>query len=997
MHNRFPLFFLLCITTLHLSAQKCYLFKHYTVKDGLPNNTIYSINQDRKGYLWIATDGGICRYDGSKFDNDILPELNNNQTCVQNIERLQDGRLALATFMQGTFIEKKNGSFRQYLRRKKMIGKNVVSNLKALPDGRVLTSESRNVNVVENDTIHQIFDCGENRNMFQTLEYDSAGNIWFGGISGLGILFGNDTGYDKQPYFLPEFKGIFVVKIIFINNNTLLVGTKSGYYEINLKSIGKSDFKYIVSKPVPQLNEEVINHIYPDRNGDIWISSVFNGIYRLRNNKIIMHLTVSNGMLAQGAMCMYQDNEGNYWIGTSDGISKLETFSSFSYSYKNKPLNGIAQISKDKYSRLWIANLDEILLIKDDSIENKNINDVPFLKSRQIKSIDFYNDNIYFFLDNGIYTLQLSNPQKWSNPKLVVRFKDWDFGRLNAYYFSDNVLWLGSEYGMYYVSDNKIIKCPFGQFKETESIKPNVILKDNSGKYWFGDKSYGLYGFRIEGKVTNNEKILSPQNISIYKSLKPDSSFVTAWIMNLMQDSKSYLWLSSLYTGVYKLQNTASEVKPIKLYSTSNGLSSNDVSNIVEAPDKSIWITTAKGIDRLITDAQGKEQWSHYNEKNGFGRLAYCILPDGDKTYAGFEEGFFAIDNKINQDSKILENKVKISEIRFMNKADTSAINNMDKVKQLSYNNNYVSFYFSTVTFTRNSEIKYQYYLEGLEKKWNSYSDRRFAEYSALAPGKYTFHVRCRRDGTGNDSESSSYSFVIAPPFYQTWWFISLMIGLVAGTLFLFYRNRIRQRVAMKKIRTRIASDLHDDIGSTLSSISIMSNVLQAHIDNSSHSGEIIQKIGENAHTMLESMDDIIWSVNPTNDKFENLNLRIREYAIPLFETAGISFDIYVPEELNSISLPMDIRRNIFLICKEAINNLVKYSEGTKAGIIFNLNHSVLTMTVKDNGKGFQTNKFTNRNGLKNIKRRANQIGGQLSVVSEPLKGTTIELRIKVL
>ena len=998
MRNPFLLsfFLLFCAITQHLSAQKSYLFKHYTVKDGLPNNTIYSINQDRNGYLWIATDGGICRFDGSKFDNSILPELNNNQTCVQHIDKLPDGKLALATFMQGTFVEKNNGTFRQYLRRKKMIGKNVVSNLRALPDGRVLTSESRNVNVVENDTIHQIFDCGENRNMFQTLEYDCSQNIWFGGINGLGILFSNGNRNEKEPFILPELKDIFVVKIIFISRSKLLVGTKSGYFEVNIQSGNKNDFKYTVSKPIPELDEEVINNVYPDRQGDIWIASVFNGVYRLRNNKIIQHLTISNGLHTTGAMCVYQDNEGNYWIGTSDGLSKLDNFSSFSYNFRNKPLAGIAQISKDKFGRIWVASQNEILLIKGDSIESKNMGEVPFLKNREIKSIDFNKDNIYFFLDNGIYTLPLSNPQKWSSLSLIVRYKDWEFGRLNSYLFDDNVLWLGSEYGMYYVRDKKIIKCPFGQFKETENIKPNVIQKDRSGNYWFGDKSYGLYGFRIKETMKDNETILIPDNIKVFKSLKADSSFVTAWVMSLMQDSNDYFWMSSLYTGIYKLQNTGSGMKVVKFYSAVNGLSSNDVSNIVEAPDKSIWITTAKGIDRLSVDSQRKEKWEHYNEKNGFGRLAYCILPDEDKTYAGYEEGFYAIDNKPTQNSGFVKSNVKISEIRLMNKADTSATNNLSKVKRLSYSNNYISFYFSTITFTRNSEVKYQYYLDGLETKWNSYSDRRFAEYSALPPGKYTFFVRCKRDGSDIESEASSYSFVITPPYYQTWWFISLNVMLAAGILFFFYRNRIRQLIEMEKMRNRIASDLHDDIGSTLSSISIMSNVLQTQIDNSSHSGEMIQKIGENAHTMLESMDDIIWSVNPANDKFENLNLRIKEYAIPLFESSGIDFQILVPEELNTITLSMDVRRNIFLICKEAINNLVKYSSGTKADITFNLDHSILTITVKDNGIGFKTDKTSNRNGLKNMKRRALQIGGELIVDSEINKGTSITLSIKI-
>jgi len=208
------------------------------------------------------------------------------------------------------------------------------------------------------------------------------------------------------------------------------------------------------------------------------------------------------------------------------------------------------------------------------------------------------------------------------------------------------------------------------------------------------------------------------------------------------------------------------------------------------------------------------------------------------------------------------------------------------------------------------------------------------------------------------------------------------------------YQYRIKQILKLERLRTRIASDLHDDVGSTLSSISILSEILATQPDNNPKSADLIGKIGVNARNMLESMDDIIWAVNPANDKFQNLGLRIREFAIPLFESKDIKFQIHFSEHLATLHLPMDVRRNVYLIAKEAINNLVKYAECKQAEIKFYEEHVNMVMIIKDDGKGFNPAQPSSRNGLKNMQRRADQVGATLEVFSEPGKGVCISLII---
>jgi signal transduction histidine kinase len=258
------------------------------------------------------------------------------------------------------------------------------------------------------------------------------------------------------------------------------------------------------------------------------------------------------------------------------------------------------------------------------------------------------------------------------------------------------------------------------------------------------------------------------------------------------------------------------------------------------------------------------------------------------------------------------------------------------------------------------------------------------------------FKVRAKVDKGLSCKNETVLDFIIQSPFYKTWWFVLIAAILLISIGTFAYQYRVEQLLKLERLRTRIASDLHDDVGSTLSSISILSEILATQPDNNPKSADLIGKIGVNARNMLESIDDIIWAVNPANDKFQNLGLRIREYAIPLFESKNIKFKIHFSEPIAMLHLPMDIRRNVYLIAKEAVNNMVKYSDCEEAEVEFHEQHTCLLMTIRDNGKGFDPFAPSSRNGLKNMRRRADQIRASLEISSEPGKGSNIVLQVKI-
>ena len=197
----------------------------------------------------------------------------------------------------------------------------------------------------------------------------------------------------------------------------------------------------------------------------------------------------------------------------------------------------------------------------------------------------------------------------------------------------------------------------------------------------------------------------------------------------------------------------------------------------------------------------------------------------------------------------------------------------------------------------------------------------------------------------------------------------------------------------MQTLRNKIASDLHDDVGSTLSSISIFSEMAK---QQSKEVIPMLDTIGESSRRMLDAMADIVWTINPENDHFEKIILRMRSFAYELLGAKKIDFEFIAENDVEKIKLPMEVRKNLYLIFKEATNNMVKYAGADKAMFAIKEEKNNLIMLIQDNGKGFDVKKSTGGNGLKNMKKRAIEIGAQLTIESFPGNGTTIQLSIAV-
>jgi len=975
--------------TSETSPGKYFLFKNYTTQNGLLNNTINCIAQDKHGYIWLGSDLGLTRFDGKTFYHKAVPEIYDNSAFVRYIETTASGNIISTSLMQGVFVQQDDGRFKQYLRKGYFeLGQNIFNSVKYCPDGRILINTTNSICLITTDTIQQLYHSGNDGTLFRTMDLDKENRIWFGGYSGLGILQLSGTEY--EPVFLPEFKDKYIIKILFDDYGTLHIATSQGYYRIKWKQPFRWNSGYTIEQPFPQVKDNYINRIYLDKERNLWIPTSVYGVYRTSGDSITLHLTQENGLVSSTVECVMQDREGNYWFGTDSGISIIENFDNYAIAQNGVRLKGIHGITPDSYNRIWMYSRSRLYLFQDDKLMPVSLSGTP-LERTGIYHVNIFRSNLIISNSSELYQMPLTK----AFPDLRKLKKIADFPATNTYRLRSLVtdstgIWIGTERKIYNYYNNRFLPVTFNH-PDTVSMRASKMRQDKYGYYWYGDYTGGLY----RGTLSRpNKNTLLFDDITTFYSNKVDSAFVTAYISDLNFDKEGNLWYASRFTGVYKLTIDNKGVVSDKLYATANGLLSNDVSNIFCDDEGRMWFMTQKGINILKYDSTGLATMDKLDVSNGIEGQGLWSLQVGDRLYLLTDEGVFITRNQLFKEKQKNAPKVFITNILINGVTVPEISANSGKIR-LSHSQNNITFEYSAITFKNAEDLRYQYKLEGADKEWNLLSERGFVEYASLRPGKYTFKVRAAMLGAEAETgEETSLTFRIAPVFYQTLWFYLPIAFLIFALLYVFHKFRMRQVIKMERMRRRIASDLHDDIGSTLSSISMLSEMASRQ-DKESLLAKALSKIGENSRDVLNSMDDIIWSVNPQNDLLSSLVVRLREYAIPVCESKNITFNMNVDESIYSMKLEMDERRNIFLIVKEAINNAVKYSNCSLLSVIFVLKHKLLEITVTDNGCGFDTAVRRGRNGITNMEHRAKQIGMEFTIQSEKNKGTLLMLRTK--
>ena len=291
----------------------------------------------------------------------------------------------------------------------------------------------------------------------------------------------------------------------------------------------------------------------------------------------------------------------------------------------------------------------------------------------------------------------------------------------------------------------------------------------------------------------------------------------------------------------------------------------------------------------------------------------------------------------------------------------------------------------------------YFYKLEGRDKNWTKALGTDVINYITLAPGKYNFEIRCENKTGAVKRDYTALRIDINVPFWLSGWFILLCFLLFVGAVYYLHFEEIKKLTAVERVRQKVSRDLHDDIGSTLSTINILSVMARSKMkEDPERALEYMNKISDNSTRMMEAMDDIVWSIHPANDNMNKVLARMRSFATEVLEPKDIELILHFDEALKDVRLNMEQRRDLFLLFKEAVNNAAKYSVATEVCVDMRLKSKVLELTVRDNGTGFDVEKADSGNGLNNMQKRAEKLKSGYTIVSEVGKGTTILVQMKL-
>jgi ligand-binding sensor domain-containing protein/two-component sensor histidine kinase len=981
------------LLSLNLTAQ-VYFFKKYTTSDGLVQGTVRVISQDSYGRMWFGTAEGLSIYDGSSFYNFGIDE-GLPVPVISSFLEITPGVMLVGTLGSGIAVfEKtpfKKDTITAILSSKKYLINPYVSQITRDNDGNIwIYTDGGTTEWIYNDgifskVIHkpQLGKLGK-INIYRAIFADSS-DCYF--ATDLGLVKKHNNQYDFVYHNLSH-KQEPVFWVFRDNDNRIWFPTLNKLYY--LKEDKVTDF----SESHPEITSPSVAYC-EDKYGNLRIG-VLGKLYLFKKKQLKI-IDDQNGLHEKNIISLFSDKENNLWIGSLEGISKLT----------NMRLKFIKNGDLQTFFTSMVTNIGNKLLIGTnlDLYEIKDFNLVSSDLTRGIGKVSYnslvlINNNMWFATDKGVY-------RKNKNGIRLFTTKD---GLPNNYVYNLNVdssgiVWIATQSGLAYYKNSRIFN--FNDKTETSwkfsdeeskhilsSISIRWLIVDGAGSVWVGSWDSGL--FRIKDN-------------SIFRFTQKEG-LTDLHIRGLYIDSRKKLWVGTRYGGAFIFENGRFSQMSVK-----DGISSNWIFSILEDDLGNFWFSTANGINKF-----DGYNWSKIDASEGItsGEIKFSTKVGKDLWFGSWSQVFCY---HTDYDSVVyLKPEIFFSQIRLMNgnlpdnkesrfgrafsfEKLGKPIDLKKKITELDYNNNSIVLEFAGTSFRDESKIKYDYILEGFENNWTKSTKRNYATYTHLPAGDYTFKVYAiNGDGLKSDLPALFY-FKILPPFWQTWWFIVISIF---STLFitsiisiLIYRNRINQKLRVERLRTKISSDLHDEIGTSLSSISIFSELVKREIkDDASKSREMLERIENTSRNLIDKMSDIVWVINPQNDRLEDAILKIREYSVKLLESREIDVKINIPEEVFNITLTMDVRSNLLMIFKEIVTNAAKYSFAKSIDINFNVTgkggNKYLVLNVKDDGVGFDTKAVSSGNGLRNISRRAKDINALYRLESSPGKGTNISLEI---
>ena len=990
-------------------------FRTLTTADGLAENSVYAIVQDRRGFLWVATQDGLCRYDGvgfRTFRNDAQRPTSLGSNFVLALCQDQAGNLWAGTGGGLSCYTPRTNQFRTYRAApvdSSGLSDNFVRAVLCDRQGRVWAGTESGLHRFDPATQRfTVFrhrpaaDASVRYNAVRALAQDRAGTVWVGTGEGHVSRFDSNSGQLVQDARLQPAGAI--TTLCADRAGGLWVGTETQGLRY-LPGAGGAVRSFVPTKQLGSLPVGRIRTILEDQSGTVWVGTT-EGLCRYEaatgTFRRLQHQPRNARSLPENTVqALGQDRSGLLWVGSEAGVSCANLRPTAFGSLDTGAPGPVWAVTSDAAGRVWVGTEEHGLICYDPTTGRRqqfrhDPANPSSLAQDHVRALCFDKRGRLWVgtQDQGLDCLAPGSSRfvhYRHNPKQPGSLAD-DL-ILSVYEDPLGKLWVGLNGGglsCYDPTTNRFTTFRHDP-KNPRSLPNNyvrTVFQDRQGRVWISTGGGGLsrYDARTGNFTTFRADGRNPRSLSSNS------------VRSILQDHEGTLWIGTEGGGFSRLDDPIAG--RFTTFREVDGLPNDVVYGIQEDKQGCLWLATNKGLARF---APRTRKFHTFDERDGLLQdefnAAACHRSVAGVLYFGGVNGLVAFRPEAVHTNPLPPPVVLTAFRKFNRPVELSdTVITERRVLRLSPEDKVFSLEFAALNFQIPEKNRYSYQLENFNKQWVPAGNRREATYTNLDPGTYTFRVIATNNDGVLNPRGVALNIIIEPPWHRTWWFQVGLSWVVFGLLFLAYRVRVGQLLTLERVRHGIARDLHDDMGSTLSSISILSQIARNHQrqQRPELAGAILEQIGESSRRMLDAMDDIVWAINPAHDSLDDVTARMRRFASEVLEARGIEFSFRADPSVQGLKLGMEARREFFLLFKEAVNNLAKYAQCQHANILLAYHHGRLHLTVEDDGVGFDPNSPAQGggNGLANMRTRAANLSGQLTIETAPGAGTKLHLNM---
>jgi ligand-binding sensor domain-containing protein/signal transduction histidine kinase len=985
----------------------------YTADDGLAGDEINTILQDSRGFLWIGTDTGLSRFDGTRFvgydTRQGLPSPH-----VTALLETPDGGLLVGTTSGLARLDLQPAAAGGRVFRPAMGPPDRVSAL--LADGKSVwlagSRASGGLFRLHPDGDHSGLEevkrePGASVTGITSLAPDGAGGLWAGGPAGL-LRRLADGRWIEAPV-LPSPRTA-VSALLLDSGRRLWIATAGALYVLEP---GKPEAARRFDASSGFAGVRRPGGMLQTRDGRIWMATAA-GLSVL-DGRGLRTYTRRNGLPADELVGLAEDRDGNLWVGTrSHGLMRLARDGFLTYG-PGEETGGpdVGEIFEDSRSNLYVWGGDRSHAklfsfdgerLRDVTPEEVERSGAPGRGRHQVLTPDASGE-IWLGGAGGLWRFpRVDQPAalKRAPPKLwkasgemgeISRLFEDSRGRLWVSSLGDRKDFASAGQKTFFSRWDRST----GRFSPVVAVErlgrgaPSAFAEDPHGNLWIGFSSGGVARLRGD-HVDHDDDRAADLFLAGGGGMPPVGP-----INDLFVDSHKRLWVASSNGGAIRMEDLDAPQPRSVAYTSAQGLSSDRILCVTEDRRGFLYLGHGRGIDQLdprtgrvrtLTAADGLPSRVVNVAFRAHDGSLWFGTPSGPSRYLPDIP-------RAEASPPIFLSAVRIGGVPLplppLGQRDVSGLELPPERRQ-------VEVRFIGVSFAYGAGLRYQYRQDGSAAGWSEPRTERSVLLGNLAPGNYRFLFRAVTPDNVVSPVPASLSFTLLPPYWQRWWFVLLVGGAAVAVGWTLHHAQVTRLLELERVRTRIAADLHDDLSSNLSRISILAELGRRRM--AEPEAAILDQIGESARELIEATGDIVWAIDTRRGDLESLLVRIRRFAADLLEGRGVSVLFAGPPRAAEIALGPEMKRELYLVLKEALHNTGKHARAQRVWIDVAATGRELVAEVRDDGVGFAGDGCPanggSGNGLRNLRERAARLGGTLLIDSAPGQGTRVRLSLRL-